>query len=345
MRSAVRSLHPPNLCIAIALLAACGSPASNRAGAVARDVEAGSIEPATRGEDASTRRDAAPTLPLPEAGLAPTDAGPAPTDAGPLPSADGTRPSKGCGAQTPPPSGTYQIDVDGTARSYILALPSHYDAGKPYRLVFAWHGLGVSAAEVARPINAGGAGFFGLLPESGDNAIFVAGQGLPADLGLPGWPDTAGRDVAFARALLDSLSARYCVDEARVFSVGMSYGGVMTNNLGCALGDRLRAIAAMSGAGPALVGAPAPRCTGAVAVWLSHGTRDDVMPLSSGERSRDYWRDRNHCTSDSDPTDPNPCVRYRGCASGESVTWCAFEGGHERPSFSPKAIWQFFSAL
>jgi len=94
-----------------------------------------------------------------------------------------------------------------------------------------------------------------------------------------------------------------------------------------------------------LVGAPSPSCTGQVAVWLSHGTRDDVMPLSSGERSRDYWHMRNHCKSDTDPAEPSPCVSYRGCDAGFPVTWCAFDGGHERPSFSPKAIWQFFAGF
>jgi polyhydroxybutyrate depolymerase len=251
--------------------------------------------------------------------------------------------STGCGASSPPPSGTYQFEVGGTQRSYIVSLPDRYDPNKPHRLVLAWHGLGVSAAEVAAPINAGGAGFFGMLAEADDSAIFVAGQGLAADLGLPGWPDTDGRDVAFARQLIVRLAQQYCLDETRIFSAGMSYGAVMTNRLGCALGDTLRAIASMSGAGPLLVGAPTPRCTGQVAVWLSHGTRDDVMPLSSGERSRDYWRDANHCAHDTEPTQPSPCITHRGCDAGFPVTWCAFDGGHERPGFSPKALWQFFA--
>jgi len=266
-------------------------------------------------------------------------------DAGRAPGPSAARPSAGCGATSAPPSGTYQLDVNGTQRTYIVTLPTRYAAAAPYRLVFAWHGLGVTAAEVAAPASAGGAGYFGLLPEAGDGAIFVAAQGLAADAGLPGWPDTGGRDVAFARALLSTLTQRYCVDEARVFSVGMSYGAVMTNRLGCALGDKLRAIAPMSGAGPVYIETPNPSCTGQVAAWLSHGTHDDVMPLSSGERSRDYWRTRNHCAKETAPATPSPCVNYSGCDAGFPVTWCAFDGGHERPSFSPHAIWQFFAGF
>ncbi len=334
-------------CLAIAMLSACGdmAPAALPGALDGSTYDAGKSTPTAVATDAAGHRDAArdaqPAF-VPEAADAAVGLEDAATS---LPPGAAARPSAGCGATSPPPSGTYQLDVDGTTRSYIVALPKDYDPSRPYRLVFAWHGLGVTAAEVARPISAGGSGFFGLQAEAADDAIFVAGQGLPADLGLPGWPDTAGRDVAFAHALLDTLSARYCLDEARVFSVGMSYGAVMTNRLGCVLGDRLRGIAAMSGAGPALVGAPAPSCTGQLPVWLSHGTHDDVMPLSSGERSRDFWRSRNHCSSDSDPVDASPCVRYRGCDEGMTVTWCAFDGGHERPTFSPSAIWAFIAAF
>jgi polyhydroxybutyrate depolymerase len=44
-------------------------------------------------------------------------------------------------------------------------------------------------------------------------------------------------------------TTNYCIDRSRIFSVGMSYGGIMSNTLGCEMGDVFRALAPMSGSG------------------------------------------------------------------------------------------------
>ena len=62
-------------------------------------------------------------------------------------------PSAGCGMANPPASGRYTIDVSGTAREYIIKMPAGYDARRPYRLIFAFHGAMYDAASV----DAGGA--------------------------------------------------------------------------------------------------------------------------------------------------------------------------------------------
>jgi poly(3-hydroxybutyrate) depolymerase len=41
-----------------------------------------------------------------------------------------------------------------------------------------------------------------------------------------------GRDVAFVKALYAKLQGTLCIDETRVFSTGMSYGGIMSNTIG-----------------------------------------------------------------------------------------------------------------
>jgi polyhydroxybutyrate depolymerase len=271
-----------------------------------------------------------------------SDAGPPRADASA--SADASAPveggpaqrSAGCGAaQPPPPSGTYMIDVSGTARQYIIALPANYDAGKPYRLVFAWHGLGGTAAQIAR-------GYYGLQQRSAGSAIFVSGQGLETAAGGAGWQNSGGQDVAFVRALYAQLAGQYCVDETRVFSVGMSYGGIMSNTLGCQMGDVFRAIAPMSGSGPGFGGRGAA-CMGQVAAWMSHGNTDTVVAFSQGQASRDTWARNNHCQMTTAPVEPSPCVAYQGCDPGHPVTWCEFDGGHTIPPFASAAIWTFFS--
>ena len=246
-------------------------------------------------------------------------------------------PSAGCGMAAPM-AGMLSIDVMGTSRQYILALPSNYDSKMPYRLIFAWHGLGGSAQQVA-------SNWYGLKSQSANSAIFVAGQGLDTMTSVgngPGWANTNGQDVAFVKALYAQLQGQLCFDQSRVFSVGMSYGGIMSDTLGCQMGDVFRAIAPMSGAGPGFGGRGA-NCTGQVAVWMSNGDNDTVVPTAQERSSRDFWVSANHCQMTSKPVDPSPCVAYDGCDPGNPVTWCEFMGGHTIPPFAGTAIWKFFS--
>jgi poly(3-hydroxybutyrate) depolymerase len=233
------------------------------------------------------------------------------------------------------------IDVDGTARTYIVKFPTGYDAKKPLKLVFAWHGLGGTAEQIATGYGFGGAAaFYGLETRSMGSTIFVAGQGLEAGGGA-GWPNMGGRDVAFVRKMLDWLKSNYCIDESRIFSVGMSYGGIMSNTVGCALGDVFRAIAPIAGMGPAQFGGA--QCTGQVAAWIAHGNTDAVIQYSAGQASRDHWVKANNCEMTSTMVGPDKCIAYEGCDDGHPVHWCEFDGGHTVPMFSGEAIWKFFS--
>jgi len=285
------------------------------------------------------RRDAAPDSTAVDAGEETADAAqPAPTtDGGATAPSGAVKSSAGCGAAMPT-AGESTIDVMGTARAYILTLPKSYDASKPYKLVFAWHGLGGTAAQIARS-------YYGLQAQSNDGVIFVAGQGLQTSNSVgsgPGWPNTNGQDVAFVKALYAKLQTTVCIDENRVFSVGMSYGGIMSNTLGCQMGDVFRAIAPIAGSGPGF-GARGATCVGQVATWLAHGDNDTVVSTASGVASRDFWAKANHCQTTTVPTEPSPCVAYDGCDEGHPVTWCQFVGGHTVPPFASKAIWNFFS--
>jgi poly(3-hydroxybutyrate) depolymerase len=252
--------------------------------------------------------------------------------------------SSGCGVSDVPTDGMQTIDVDGLQRQFIVAVPDGYDANTPHKLVFAWHGLGGTAQQIA-----GGAfgrgGFYGLESQAAGTTIFVAGQGLDTSNQVgsgPGWDNMGGRDVAFARAMLEWLRTSYCIDQTRIFSTGMSYGGIMSNTIGCALGDELRAIAPMAGLGPSAFGGGGT-CVGQVAVWLSHGNMDTVVTFASGQQSRDRWVTSNHCDSTTAAADANGCVEYEGCDDGFPVVWCEFDGGHTVPIFASTEIWKFFS--
>jgi len=252
----------------------------------------------------------------------------------------GAAPTSGCGATTYPPSGDATMMVDGIARDYIVKIPDAYDPATPYRLVFAFHGRTGTADQIATGF---GGGYYGLEQRIGDSTILVSPQGLgtdedPADTG---WPNTGGRDIAFVRAMIDSLSASYCVDSTRIFTTGMSYGGIMSNTIGCEMSDVFRGLASIAGAMFGRNGCDGPP----IASWMTHGTADETVTYESGEAARDNLLAQNHCDETIQPvaTEPEGCVEYQGCDAGFPVVWCTHDGGHTIPSYSGQAISDFFS--
>ncbi|WP_438040838.1 alpha/beta hydrolase family esterase [Sorangium sp. So ce128] len=245
--------------------------------------------------------------------------------------AGGEAQSAGCGSATAPKSGRFSVDVGGTTREYILAVPDNYDSSRPYRLIFTWHPRGGSAEQVATGF---GGGYYGLQSRANGSAIFVSPEGLDQ-----GWANTGGRDIAFLRAMLDRFRGELCIDESRIFSTGFSYGGMMSYAIGCAMGDEFRAIASMSGA----IYSGCEDGDHPVAMWGAHGKSDNVVPLENGQSARDVFLERNHCGQQTTPVEPSPCVSYEGCDAGYPVVWCEFDGGHAPQNNSGESIWSFFS--
>ncbi|HYP75627.1 MAG TPA: Ricin and poly(3-hydroxybutyrate) depolymerase fusion [Polyangiaceae bacterium] len=255
-------------------------------------------------------------------------------------------PSAGCGKAAGLKSGRASIDVAGTMREYILALPDNYDSSHPYRLVFGWHPWGGSAQQVAS------GSYYGLQKEAKGTAIFVAGEGLPfGDNGL-GWGNTNGQDIALLDKMLDSFRAQLCIDESRIFSVGFSFGGMFSFAAGCSQTSMMRAIAPMAGntsvAGCGSGSRP-------VAIMGFHGTEDEVVMIDGGRKGRDAFVQRNKCTSQTMPAQPTwcdvagqkfqpcTCVSYQGCTEGYPVTWCEYNGQHMIAPNSGATVWNFFA--
>lgn len=245
--------------------------------------------------------------------------------------AGGDAQSAGCGSATAPKSGRFSIDVGGTTREYILAVPDGYDPNHPYRLIFTWHPRGGSAQQVATGF---GGGYYGLQSRAKGSTIFVSPEGIEQ-----GWANTGNRDIAFLRAMLDRFRTELCIDENRIFSTGFSYGGMMSYAIGCAMGDDFRAIASMSGA----LYSGCDDGDSPVAMWGSHGKSDSVVPVANGQSARDVFLERNHCGQQTTPVEPSPCVSYEGCDAGYPVVWCEFNGDHALPDNSGESIWSFFS--
>jgi poly(3-hydroxybutyrate) depolymerase len=235
---------------------------------------------------------------------------------------------------------TIAVSAAGLDREAILVVPAGYDPDTAWPLVFAFHGLGSNAGQLR---------FYAGVEEASDGAaIVVYPEGLPLDDmgGATGWDlAAAGRDVAFFDALWAELDATLCLDHARVYATGHSFGGWMSNTLGCLRADVLAAIAPVAGGGPL------EACSGTVAAWIAHGEDDPIVFTSLGEGSRDHWVAANGCDAASAPTDPPPCAAYEGCDAGLEVVWCLHTEGeagqltrHLWPSFAGAAIWAFFAA-
>jgi poly(3-hydroxybutyrate) depolymerase len=242
-------------------------------------------------------------------------------------------PTPGCGTAKPT-AGLQKrtITVGGAARQYKLFVPAAYDPTQPTRLAFMFHGLGGNGDQIRA--------YLSLEAASAGAALFVYPDGLPQTGAAGGRTAWAESDLAFVDAMLAEIEGAYCVDQKRVFAAGHSFGGYMTNLVGCERADVFRAIAPVSG------GLVAGACKGPVAAWIAHGDADQTVPQSEGIAARDHWLGADTCATTSQPTTPSSCVRYDGCASGYPVEWCSFSGGHfPLPAFTQQAIWDFFKAL
>ena len=127
--------------------------------------------------------------------------------------------SSGCG-QARPAKVPSAIRVDGRQRHFLLVVPEDYSASVPHAVVFAFHGR-TNSNRKAR-------GYFRLERNASRPTLFVYPSGVQKGRSYswanPGDPPLAQRDFALFDALLERLSAQYCVDRERVHVVGHSLG-------------------------------------------------------------------------------------------------------------------------
>jgi poly(3-hydroxybutyrate) depolymerase len=257
--------------------------------------------------------------------------------------------SAGCG-RAAPAIGELTLTVGSDTLQYIVSIPANYDPSHPYPLGFGLHGANRTHTNCH---DGDCAGFQSVMQ---DEAILVYTRSVSA-----GWQDddnVRDRNLALFTAVLDKMLAEACVEVGRVFVAGTSSGATFTNILGCAHGDRIRAVIPVAGGLPSRAA-----CVGTPAALVIHGVDDPHVLFSYGEAARDAYRMTNGCTSETDPViadlharvvatrESHECADYRGCAPGLPVRWCEHsEGGydgstHGWPLFGGAAIWEFVSAL
>jgi polyhydroxybutyrate depolymerase len=260
------------------------------------------------------------------------------------------------------------LTSSGVERHYRLYVPSSYDASGPLPLVLNFHGFGSNAVEQERYSEvidvAERHGFIAATPDGTNSPQrwYIYGQLEP------GYVD----DFDFVDALIDDLMEEYCIDQSRVYAMGISNGGGMTSLLGCRLNSRFAAIAPVAGSPySSLV------CNGAgpMPIVAFHGTDDDLVPFEGGPGGRlglpinavrDNmlgWAQHNSCSLDLQTqriADDVVLESYTGCNAGADVHLYVIEsGGHTWPGSSrniavlgsttqsisaTEVAWQFFAA-
>jgi phospholipase/carboxylesterase len=192
----------------------------------------------------------------------------------------------------------------GRGRDGLVYVPPGHRADRPAPLLLMLHGAGGEARQaMAMAIPAAEAG--GVLLAAPDS------RGRTWDVILGGY----GPDVLLIDRVLADLFAGHAVDPDRVAIGGFSDGASYALSLGLANGDLFARVLAFS---PGFVAPAPPR--GAPRIFVSHGTRDDVLPI--GRTSRRLV----------------PALRR----AGREVDYREFDGGHVvPPEIAAEAIGRF----
>ncbi len=182
-------------------------------------------------------------------------------------------PSAGCdGAATPPADLVEETLADPAgSRRWLASAPAWEPGADPLPLVLDFHGLSEGADVHARMTQMGP-----LAVEEGFVAVFPHGTGVPVrwDLGT----DPGAGDLAYVGAVLDRVEGERCIDMSRVYATGLSNGAMMASVVGCALSDRVAAIAPVAGIilpGDCEPSHPMP-------VLTMHGTADPILLYNGG---------------------------------------------------------------
>jgi polyhydroxybutyrate depolymerase len=206
-----------------------------------------------------------------------------------------------------PATGVQSITIitpDGR-RDLTIFVPEQMNRGHSLPLIFDLHGSGSNGEQQAKVSGLRDlAATKGFIVASPDGATPLTGRPNGRAWNIPGVPLINGApvpagtpsDVDFIRAAIVQLTASGCVDSRRVYATGLSGGGRMSSYLGCALSDRIAAIAPVVGLRAGLPDKidptkPDPASCGPtrpVAVLAFHGTSDRVNPYLGGGTL--YWR-------------------------------------------------------
>lgn len=260
-------------------------------------------------------------------------------------------PSSGCSKPAPFAPGLSMngtIISGGYERQYRIHLPAGYHSSVLQPLVLNFHGHGSTAAVQEKLTK---------LSSLADQQDFIAvyPQGMIGPDLHSGWatgPAWNPRvdDVLFVSDLLNRLQAGLCIDPSRIYAMGFSNGGGMTNLLAARMAGRIAAFASVSGSYYPVPGGYHPARP--VPLLEIHGTADQTVPYN-GSILRDYssvtswllnWVQRNRCNNRPDIFLQQKTVigeQWLGCQGGAAVIhYRILHEGHIWPRVLFREQWQ-----
>jgi polyhydroxybutyrate depolymerase len=181
------------------------------------------------------------------------------------------------------------LNIAGITRSYKIVVPS--GASFPAPLIVAWHGIASDVTKIEGKMKL-------LTSSASTNTIIVypeaknKGGSLldpPAFNGAGCCKESADfKDEEFFAAIANELISNGCVASNKIYVMGFSNGGFMTNRVSCATATRsyVRAACVHSGLigdyGGVLANSPWMNCSPKPVLSI-HGTSDSTVPIAGGK--------------------------------------------------------------
>ncbi len=170
----------------------------------------------------------------------------------------------------------YEITSADRQRTYSVHVPAGYRANARYPIILNFDGIDGSGERMQRY------SYLDTLPAITVYLDSITGvEGFTAWQGAPYSPKNSG-DVEFVADVLEALPNNYCINSAEVFAVGMSNGGAFANIVGCELGDKIKAVASVSGA----YYTTCQDGTRVPSLLIVHSAADQQVPFNGGRNGR-----------------------------------------------------------
>ena len=175
---------------------------------------------------------------------------------------------------------------------HSVTLPSELVVGKKYPVIFAMHGRGSNEIDIVSLLQ--------VLKEDyiiiGIRGALVLNSGFQyftiKSIGNPDM-DSLEDAVESLEKFIAEAPKEYPIDPSRQFLFGFSQGAILAMALSLKMGDNIKGIAALNGyipkqfkekyAGKSLHGS---------SVFIAHGERDQIFPLSIGQENYDYFSEK-----------------------------------------------------
>ncbi|HYG53543.1 MAG TPA: PHB depolymerase family esterase [Flavobacteriales bacterium] len=254
---------------------------------------------------------------------------------------------------------------DGVYRNYRIYVPAIYSGSQPVPLVLNLHGYTSNALEQE---------FYGDLRPIADTANFILvhpnGTGPAGGQYWNAYTMGSPNDVGFIEALIDSISVQYNINANRIYTCGMSNGGIMSYFLAENLNHKFAAMGSVTGS---MTNFALSTCTPPdnIPVIEIHGTADGSVPYNGDgtfapiDSIIDFWVGFNNCnpvptvipypnTSTSDGCTATEYAYTGGTGGSEVVLVKITGGGHSWPNApvlidvtnfdfdASVRLWQFF---